>query len=60
MSWPFTLLLGYCVDKLFFCCHGDGSNGRHVYTKYHGHAHYYQVSVVVLFRNHSVPPGPET
>ena len=54
MSWPFALLLGYCVDKLFpeaiqhFCCHGDGSDGRHVYTKYHGHAHYYQVSVVVI------------
>ena len=28
---------------LFWCCnHGDGSDGRHVCTKYRGHTYYYQ------------------
>ena len=35
--------------KLFvvviYCYHGDGSDGRHVCTKYHGHTHYYQATM---------------
>ena len=31
-----------------YCCHGDGSDGRHVCTKYHGHTHYYQATIIVI------------
>ena len=35
VSWPYALLLGYYVGNLFvYCYHGDGSDGRHVCTKY--------------------------
>ena len=27
---------------VIYCCHGDGSHGRHMCTKYHGHTYYYQ------------------
>ena len=27
---------------VLYCYHGDGSDGRHVCTKYHGHTYYYQ------------------
>ena len=27
---------------VIYCYHGDGSDGRHVCTKYHGHTYYYQ------------------
>ena len=31
------------VPEAICCCyHGDGSDGRHVCTKYHGHTYYYQ------------------
>ena len=43
VSWPYALLM--CL-RLFvvviYCYHGDGSDGRHVCTKYHGHTYYYQ------------------
>ena len=32
----------------FCCCHGDGSDGRHVCSKYHGHTHYYQATIYKL------------
>ena len=39
----------YCL-RLFniYCCHGDGSDGRHVCSKYHGHTHYYQATMLVI------------
>ena len=51
VSWPFALLLGYCVGNSLklcnlYCCHGDGSDGRHVCSKYHGHMHYYQATML--------------
>ena len=27
---------------VIYCYHGNGSDGRHVCTKYHGHTYYYQ------------------
>ena len=27
---------------VIYCYHGDGSDGWHVCTKYHGHTYYYQ------------------
>ena len=27
---------------VIYCYHSDGSDGRHVCTKYHGHTYYYQ------------------
>ena len=30
------------------CYHGDGSDGRHVCTKYHGHTHYYQATMAMV------------
>ena len=56
ISWPFALLSVYCVGnclRLFklYCCHGDGSDGRHVCSKYHGHTHYYQATMLVLVIN---------
>ena len=43
VSWPYILLSGYYVVnclRLFCCCyHGDGSDGGHVCTKYHGHTY---------------------
>ena len=30
------------------CCHDDGGDGRHVCSKYHGHTHYYQATMLVL------------
>ena len=38
---PYALLSGIVV----YCCHGDGSDGRHVY---HGHTHYYQGTMLVI------------
>ena len=56
VSWPFALLSGYCVGnclRLFklYCCHGDGSDGRHVCSKYHGHTHYYQATMLEIVIN---------
>ena len=34
------MLLSFC------CCHGDGSDGRHVCSKYHGHTPYYQATML--------------
>ena len=34
------MLLSFC------CCHGDGSDGKHVCSKYHGHTHYYQATML--------------
>ena len=32
----------YCLRLFnFYCCHGDGSDGRHVYSMYYGHMHNY-------------------
>ena len=36
------MLLSFC------CCHGDGSDGWHVCTKYHGHMHYYQATMLEI------------
>ena len=33
---------------VIYCYHGDGSDGRHVCTKYHGHTHYYQATTLVI------------
>ena len=33
---------------VIYCYHGDGSDGRHVCTKYHGHTHYYQAGNSLL------------
>ena len=35
----------------FCCCHGNGSDGRHVCTKYHGHTHYYQATMLEIVIN---------
>ena len=47
LSWPYTLLSGYYVGNsgfvvVIYCYHGDGSDRRHVCTKYHGNTYYYQ------------------
>ena len=34
--------------KALCCCHGDGSDWRHVY---HGNAHYYQATMLVIVIN---------
>ena len=46
VSRPYVLLSGYYVGSclmlfvVVICCyHGDGSDGRHVCTKYHGHTY---------------------
>ena len=33
------------------CCHGDGSDGRPVCTKYHSHKHYYQATMLEIVIN---------
>ena len=33
------------------CYHGDGSDGRHVCTKYHDHTHYYQATMLEIVIN---------
>ena len=35
----------------FCCCHGDGSDGWHVCTKYHGHTQYFQATMLVIVIN---------
>ena len=40
-------LLCWQLLKLY-CCHGDGSDGRHVCSKYHGHTHYYQATMLEI------------
>ena len=35
----------------FYCCHGDGSDGRHLCTKYHGYMHYYQATMLIIVIN---------
>ena len=32
--------------------HGDGSDGRHVCTKYHGHTQYFQATMLVIARGY--------
>ena len=45
VSRPYAVIVSNCL-RLFvvviYCYHGDGSDGRHVCTKYHGHTYYYQ------------------
>ena len=41
--YMYVLLSGYYVPEAYYY-HGDGSDGRHVCTKYHGHTHYYQAT----------------
>ena len=53
VSWPYALVSGYyvgnnCLRLFVYCYHGDGSDGRHVCTKYHGHTHYYQATIIVI------------
>ena len=31
---------------VIYCYHGDGSDGRHVCTKYYGHTYYYQAAML--------------
>ena len=50
-------MVGMCVQRItaihtiivpeavIYCCHGDGSDGRHVCSKYHGHT---QATMVVV------------
>ena len=33
---------------VIYCYHGDGSDGRHVCTKYHGHTYYYQCPIFLF------------
>ena len=44
--------VGNCL-RLFqlYCCHGDGSDGRHVCSKYHGYTHYYQATTLLIVIN---------
>ena len=45
VSRPYALLSGYYVGnslRLFVFVNGDGSEERHMCTKYHGLTHYYQ------------------
>ena len=40
----YALMLVICLMLfvvVIYCYHGDGSDGRHVCTKYHGHTYYY-------------------
>ena len=37
LSWPYVQLIGSYI----FFCHGDGSGGAHLYTKYHGRTQHY-------------------
>ena len=54
VSWPYALLSGCYVGKslwlFIYCYHGDGSDGRHVCTQYHGHTHYYQATMLEIVR----------
>ena len=34
-----------------YCCHDDGSDGRHVCSKYHGNTHYYQAYCWCVMKN---------
>ena len=36
---------------VIYCYHGDGCDGRHVCTKYHGHTHYYQATILEIVIN---------
>ena len=39
----------YCLRLFnFYCCHGDGSDGRHVYSMYYGHMHIVSVEMLVM------------
>ena len=40
-------LLCWLFVVVIYCCHGDGSDGRHVCTKYHGHTYYYHHRAVI-------------
>ena len=44
-------LLCWQLPEAIHCCHGDGSDGRHVCSKYHGHTHYYQATMLVIVIN---------
>ena len=35
----------------FCCCHGDGSDGRHVCSMYRGHTYYYLPTLFVIVIN---------
>ena len=37
-------VLAMCLRLNIYCCHGDGSDGRHVCSKYRGHLHYNQAT----------------
>ena len=32
----------------FCCCHGDGSDGQHLCTKYHGRTQYFLATMLVI------------
>ena len=62
MSWPYMyycqatmLVIVINCLRLFvvviYCYHGDGSDGRHVCTKYHGHTYYYQATMLEIVIN---------
>ena len=55
VSWPYThYYVGNCLrlsGVVIYCCYGDGSGGRHVCSKYHGHTHYYQATMLVKVIN---------
>ena len=50
VSWPYTLL-SLCCLRLFVVIYGDGSNGRHVCSKYHGQTHYCQATMLEIVIN---------
>ena len=36
---------------VIYCCHGNGSDGRRVCSKYHGFTHYNQATMLVIVIN---------
>ena len=40
---------GFCTFIVIYCYHGDGSDGRRVCTKYHGHMYMYVCTTISNF-----------
>ena len=40
-----------CLRLFVVVIYGDGSDGRHVCTQYHGHTHYYQATMLEIVIN---------
>ena len=46
-----TRLQCWQLPEAIYYCHGDGSDGGHVCSKYHGHMHYYQATLLEIVIN---------